>query len=305
MRIRALVLAALLVLGVIVAVAQGNAGDRPQLGDLIASSLRAADAQKDSKVHFAVSATIDGTPSAAATQQTRKFLEQPARLSLSGGASKEVVTLDGELRFTGKTFRAGALVGPDETYVNLLGSWYADRTKGLREATSSAQAKTGGKAGRQELEKTLRRVYDHSGEVLDAQVTAGPDIDGATWQAKGHCNPGAVADLARRSGQPVTAADRKGIATFCRIAEVTYVVGADDRLPRELRIAVDLDKQAIAELSAQSGNTSAAEVDALRMTVDMKLTAWGKDVTYTAPANAKPMEEIGPALMGLLFTAMA
>src|SRR3954454_22835064 len=97
------------------------------------------------------------------------------------------------------------LAGQHETFINLLGSWYGDRTKGLDDAQQSAEDKTAAKVNPQQLKKTLRWVYDHSDEVLDAQVTPGPAIDGKTWQATGHCTADGIAKLAEKNGQTMTA----------------------------------------------------------------------------------------------------
>jgi hypothetical protein len=308
MRRRALLLSSLIAVCALVAVGCGisaSGGSKPALGDLVGSSLRAAAGQDDLKVHYAVTAKLDGTPSARASEETKKLLSDPVSLSASGGVSERAVTLAGTVGLLGRSYSAEARIGQSETYVSLLGSWYADRTKGLGDAKQSAQDKAGSKADPEEVKKALRWVYDHSDEVLDAQVTAGPDIDGPTWQAKGHCRADAVVELASRNGETVSAGDRKGIETFCRLTEITYVIGADDHLPRELRVVADLDKQAITQLAAGSGDDSAAELDALRMDIDIKLTQWGQDVTFTAPADPKPMEDIGAALLGLMFTAMS
>ena len=302
MRLRALLLAPVLVLGSALAVAC-NGSVQPDVAGLIGSSLRAASEQKDLKVHYSVNATIDATPSAQASEQTRRFLSKPVSLSASGGLSEDAVTLAGNLAFAGQSISAEALVGKHETYVNLLGSWYGDKTKGLDDAQGTVSEKTGVKADPEELKKTLRWVYDHADEVLDATVTAGPDIDGETWQAKGHCRPTAVVELAQRNGKTVNAQERKGIEQFCRVTELTYVVGADDDLPRQIRIAADLDKGTLAELSAAGGEVN--EFDRLRVALDIKLTKWGEDVEYSAPANPKPMEELGMALFGLLLQIAA
>lgn len=149
----------------------------------------------------------------------------------------------------------------------------------------------------------LRWVYDHSNEVLDAHVSAGPDIDGKTWQAKGHCKADGLATLAQRNGQTVSAQDRKDIAAFCRSIEITYVVGADDHLPRQLRITADFDKETLTALAGSSGDDSTKELDRLNVELDIKLTQWGKDVSYKAPANPKSMNDLGMAVLGLLFQA--
>ena len=297
MRLRALILVPVLVLASALAACSG--AEQPDVPGLIGSSLRAASQQRDLKVHYSVSATIHATPSVQASEQTRRLLSKPVTLSASGGLSKDAVTFAGSLALAGKSFRAEALVGQRETYVNLLGSWYGDRTKGL----DDAQGGVSEKANPQELRKTLRWVYDHSDEVLDATVTAGPDIDGDTWQARGHCRPAAIVELAQRSGKTVTPEQQTGIEQFCRMTELTYVIGADDNLPRQIRFAADLDKQTLAGLSAAGGDVD--ELDRLRVELDIKLTKWGEDVEYSAPADPKPMEELGMAVFGLLLQVAA
>lgn len=307
MRLRAVLLACLIVLGALAAVAYARVGgeEKPTVGELIGSSVRAAAGQEDAKVRYAVTAKVDATPSAAASEETQRFLSAPVSLSASGGLSEEAVTLAGTVGFMGTTYRAEALVGQDETYVNLLGRWYGDRTQGLRDAQRSAEQQAGSRVDRAKLERALRWIHDHADEVLDAEVTAGPDIDGKTWQAAGRCKPAGLITLAERSGKAVTAEDRRGIEAFCELAEFTYVVGAGDRLPRRLRIAADGDAGTLRELAASSGDDSPEELDALAMEFDVRLTQWGEDVEFEAPADAVPMKEIGGALMGLLFSAMS
>jgi hypothetical protein len=301
MRLRALLLSSLLVVCALLAAACAGAGGKPDTSGLIASSLRAAAGQKDMKVHYAVTAKLDATPSAQASEQTRKWLSEPIALTASGGLSKEAMTLAGNVAFTGKSFHAEALLGQHETFINLLGSWYGDRTKGLDDAQESAESKTASKVSPQQLKKTLRWVYDHSDEVLDARVVPGPAVDGKTWKATGHCKADGIAKLAQKNGQIVSAQDRKDIATFCRLTEVTYVTGADDHLPRELRITAHFDKPTLTALAA--GDESTKELDALNVELDFKVSQWGKNVTYTSPANPKSMDDLGMAVLGLLFQA--
>jgi hypothetical protein len=303
MRVRALLLFSLLIVCAVVAAGCAGTGDKPDAAGLVASSLRAAAGQKDAKVHYAVKAKIDATPSARASEETRKWLSSPISLTASGGASEEAFTIAGDVAFTGKTYHAEALLGQHETFVNLLGSWYGDRTKGLADAKDTAEDQAASKADPEQIKKALRWVYDHSSEVFDAQVTAGPDIDGKTWQATGHCKADGIAKLARENGETLSAKERQDIATFCRIVHVTYVVGAEDHLPRELRIAADLDKRELTTLAASTGDADTDELERLRMELDIKLTKWGNDVTYTAPADPKPMEDLGMAALGLLFQA--
>jgi len=302
MRLRALLLSSLLLVCALVATGCAGSG-KPDTSGLIASSLRAAAGQKDMKVHYDVTAKIDATPSAQAGEQTRKWLSSPISLTASGGLSKDALTLAGNVAFTGRTFHGEALVGPHETFVNLLGSWYGNRTKGLDDAQKGAEDKAAAKVDPDQLKKTLRWVYDHSDEVLDAQVGPGPAIDGKTWQATGHCKADGIAEVAQQNGQTISPEERKDIASFCRLTEITYVTGADDHLPRELRIAAHFDKQAMAGLADAGDSTK--ELDRLDLTLDIKLSKWGKDVKYTAPANPKPMDDLGMAVLGLLFQAAA
>ena len=146
MRRRALLLSSLLVAIVVVAAGCAATGGQPDAPDLLASSIRATAGQKNQKVHYAVSVDLKGTPSARASAQTRAWLSKPVSLTASGGASKEAVTVSGDVAFTGRTFHAAALLGPHETFVNLLGAWYGDRTRGLADATATASRPTTARA---------------------------------------------------------------------------------------------------------------------------------------------------------------
>ena len=303
MRLRALLLSSVIVIGALVGAGCAGSDDAPDVSGLIASSLRAAAAQKDMKVHYALRGKVDATPSAEASPHTRKWLSTPIALTASGGASKDAVTLAGDVGLAGSSYHAEALLGRHETFINLLGSWYGDRSKGLEDAQRSAEDDAVSKADPEELRKTLRWVYDHSDEVLDAEVTAGPDIDGRTWQAKGHCNPDGIVQLAERDGQTVSAQDAKDVATFCRATSIKYVVGAEDHLPREVHVAANLDKPTMTALAASSGDDSSKELERVNIDLDIKLTQWGKDVSYTAPTSVRPMDELGMAVLGLLFQA--
>ena len=299
MRRRALLTASLLVLCLAVPVAGcGDQGDQPDTAGLIGSSLRAAAGQDEKSVHYDVKATLDVTPSACAPATARVLVSEPIELSLSGGASEKALTVDGTLGLGGKEYGAKGLLGPHSSYVNLLGTWYGDATKGFEDWEDAAPGGAAAKADPEELKKTMRWIYDHSDEVLDAEVTEGPDIDGPTWQAKGHCKADGIAALAAQSGEKMSAEDREGLATFCRVAELTYAAGADDDLPRRLGIEVDLDRAALAAMG------DADEVTALKLDLDVKFTKWGEDVEIDKPGNARPIDEAGPALMGLLFSAV-
>jgi hypothetical protein len=241
---------------------------------------------------------LDVTPAPDAPAEARALLSKPIELSLSGGAAEKALTVDGELGIGGKEYAAKGLLGAHSSYLNLLGTWYGDKNKGLEDWEDVASESAADKADPEQLKKTMRWIYDHSDEVLDAQVTAGPDLDGQTWQAKGHCKADGIAALAGQAGEKMTAEERKGLDTFCRVATVTYAAGADDDLPRRLRVEVDLDRAALAALDGDD------EITAMKLDLDVKLTGWGEDAEIDAPENARPMDEAGPALMGLLFSAM-
>src|SRR4051794_17296735 len=108
MRIRALLLAPVLVLSSVAAVGCGAATE-PEVSDVVGSSLRAVSRQQDDmKVHYSVRATLDATPSAGASAETRRFLSRPLAVTASGGASPEAFTLDGSVRFAGQSYNAKA-----------------------------------------------------------------------------------------------------------------------------------------------------------------------------------------------------
>ena len=242
-------------------------------------------------------------PSAHASAETRKFLSRPVSLKASGGLSKDALTFVGNLAFGGGHYDARALVGRNETYVNLLGSWYGDTTKGLNDLQDTTKAKTGADTDPKALRKTLRWVYDHSDEVLDATVTPGPDIDGPTWQAQGPL-PARGGRRARRAQRHDDdgAGPRPRRAVLPRDrADVRHRPGRRPAAggPR----TADLDRATLRALA--SGDASAAELDALKLSLEIKLTKWGDDVEYTAPRDPKPMQDLGMAVLGLLFQAAA
>jgi hypothetical protein len=307
MRARALLISSLLLVTALVAAGcAAIGGGRPDTSGLVASSIRAAAGQKDPKVHYAVRARIAAVPSPQASPEQRKMLASPVRLEANGGVAKDALTIAGELGLAGRRYRAEALVGEHETFVNLLGAWYGDRTKGLADAATEAKDKAPAQADTKQVEKALRWVYDHSDEVLDATVTRGPDIDGPTWQAKGRCDASGLAKLAKANGHALAANERTAVATFCRAAELTYVAGADDRLPREIKVALHLDKATMAALEAAGdGGAKSRDLDRLDVELDLRLTGWGDPVTYDAPADTRPMSDLGMAVLGLLFQAAA
>ena len=299
MRLRALLPSSLLALGAAALIAGcGDRGDTPDTAGLIGSSLRAAAGQDDASVRYDVKATVAVTPSPSAPPAARALLSEPITLSLSGGAAEKALTVDGELGLGGKQYAAKGLLGAHQSYVNLLGTWYGDPAKGLEDWQDAAPSDAAAQADPEQLRKTMRWIYDHSDEVLDAPVTEGPDIDGPTWQATGHCKPAGIAALAAQAGETMTAEERAGLDTFCRAATLTYAAGADDDLPRRLRVEVDLDRATLAALDG------ADEITAMKLDLDVKLSEWGDDVEIDAPEDARPMQEAGPALMGLLFSAV-
>jgi hypothetical protein len=307
MRARALLISSLLpVTALVGAGCAVVGGGRPDTSGLVASSIRAAAGQKDLEVHYAVRARIAAVPSAQASPEQRRMLSKPVTLEAKGGVAKEALTIAGDLGLAGRRYHAEALVGEHETFVNLLGAWYGDRTKGLADAATEAKDTGPAKADAKQVEKALRWLYDHSDEVLDATVTKGPDIEGPTWQAKGHCDADGLAKLAKANGHALTADERSAVATLCRATELTYVAGAGDRLPRELKVALHLDKATMDALEAAGdGGTKTRDLDRLDIELDLRLTGWGEAVTYDAPAETRPMSDLGMAVLGLLFQAAA
>jgi len=269
----------------------------PEMGELIVSSVDAVTALKDPKLHYDVSASLDADPSAQASAQTKMLLSAPVTMKASGGLSAKSVTLDAQAALSGKTYRAQALVGPTETYIKLMGVWYGDRKEGLNDAAEKA----GAPADRAEFEKALAKLKTNADKLLTGEVSAGPDLEGETWQVRGACNADGIVAFAASNGQTVSASDRDELRAFCRVAEITYVVGADDRLPRRLHVTADIDKAELAKLA--SGGSSANELDGVKAEFDVTMSRWGKDVTFDAPSSSRPLEELGQALVGMFMSA--
>jgi hypothetical protein len=274
----------------------------PSAGQVVHSSVLAVAAQQHVKVAYDVTATVRATAGASASAQTRAMLARPITVKLAGGASQQAVTAKLHASLAGRNYEAQARVGSHESYVNLLGSWYGDRRQGLD--SGKAKAESSIPADPAELARQISQLRAGVDRVIDADVTAGPDIDGPTWQASGHLDAAAVAKLAARAGHKLSSSDAAALDVFARAADIRYAVGASDRLPRQLAVTVDLDARQIAALAGGHGSV-AAEISAARVEVAVTLTRWGQDVDYRAPAEFQPMSEISGALLGLLMGAMA
>jgi chemotaxis protein methyltransferase CheR len=55
--------------------------------------------------------------------------------------------------------------------------------------------------------------------------------------------------------------------------------------------------------AAGDGGAKSRDLDRLDVELDLRLTGWGEAVTYDAPADTRPMSELGMAVLGLLFQA--
>ena len=119
-------------------------------------------------------------------------------------------------------------------------------------------------------------------------MLAGPVIDGVTtWEFRGALNVDGILALAEEYGGEAMAPEER--AKFESLAEVVhfrFTAGRDDHLPRSYSMDVDLEGRDLDEL-AQPGS-----LDSVDLHIAVRLSDWGKDVSYERPAEYEPLEKL-------------
>lgn len=208
---------------------------------------------------------------------------------LDGDVSGSRIVGDGLVRFPGGTLGARLLVADHDLYVRFAGTWYRAQGWGIADALAKAREEGGAT-----LTGLLSPadVGERFGELFDGEVREGPVVDGAsTWEFEGHLRPDAVARyLERADGVDLTDHDRRLLDTVSAAGRLVLVVGQEDDLPRKIEFelhppaGLDFDSH---ELAAGDGDFS----------FTLELSQFGKEVGFTAPKDARPLDELGEQLL--------
>lgn len=208
-----------------------------------------------------------------------------------GDASESALVGDGEVRFPGGTLGARVLVDEHDAYIRFMGVWYHAES-GFADALATANAQSGDLLANLTTPAGLGQFFT---KLFEGDVAEGPDVDGvATWEFDGRLRGDMLADLVEKYGQSkLTANDRSLFQKVAATSRLVVVVGQDDHLPRKVELTLDPPK----DLDFDSQELESSD-GALSATVE--LSDFGKDVSFTAPKGAKPLDALFEQLFGVM-----
>ena len=252
-----------------------------------------ANAPSTAELAGAVGAAIQKADSAHYVVDFRAEMEgetiSPLTLHAEGDASPTAFTAEGRAGFGGASFTGKLLVGEHEFFLNFMDAWYGSSEFGLAEAKKEAET---GEKPEARLWRDLQSpewIRDHFDEVFTGELSEGPELDGvSTWQFDGRLNPDGVAALAEQYGaEPPTDKEREALDKIAEALHVRVAVGRDDRLPRSIDLTLHLSADDVRGLEDELDSEGELDVQ-----LHLELSDYGKDVSFEAPENFKPFEEL-------------
>jgi hypothetical protein len=223
---------------------------------------------------------------------TSGFVGTDAELGVhfEGDVSKSAVAGDGELRLPGATVGARILVGEHDFYVRFMGTWYHTGT-GLSDSLAAAKKQNDDLLNELMSPVGLRKQF---GELFEGKVTEGPVVGGVdTWQFEGSFRADTFAELTEKYDHvQLTDNDRALLAKVAAASRLTLVVGRDDHLPR--RLDFKLDPPSGLAFDAGQLRTAAGS----SVSFHLELTDFGTDVSFAAPKDVKPLDELVAQFFG-------
>jgi hypothetical protein len=246
----------------------GAAGGAPAPADLAADAVAALEAA--GSAHYLVDADVQGNGDAGFD----------GGLHVEGDASTDAFTANGTVRVGGASFSGQVLAGRDELFLNFMGQWYGDRNLGLGEADEETPSVD-----------EVRQYFD---EVFTGSVGEGPVVDGAaTWRFEGKLNPDGFADLTERfDNEDVSEAQRELLRVVAENSRFALDVGQEDSLPRHLEFALELSSEDLATIGDGLDASELGDLLDFDVHATLDLSEFGKDVSYEAPADYRPLEDL-------------
>lgn len=253
--------------------AQSGGGGRPAPADLAADAVAAL--ERAGSAHYVLDASAQGNGDAFA-----------GSVHAEGDASADAFTAQGTVTFQGLTFSGQVLASRDELFVSVMDRWYGDPELGLGEADEETPSPD-----------DVRRYFD---DVFSGSVGEGPEIDGAaTWRFEGKLNPDGFADLTERfDDEEVTDEQRELLRVVAQHTRFLLDVGQDDDLPRHLEFGLELSEEDLAQIGDSLDTSELAGLVQFDVTATLDLSEFGKDVSYEAPADYRPLEDLFEELFG-------
>jgi hypothetical protein len=198
---------------------------------------------------------------------------------------------DVEVSVPGGTLGARVLADEHEVYVRFMGQWYHSES-GLSDALDQASKETGELLMQLATPAGLGTLFT---KLFEGEIARGPDVDGAaTWEFDGHVRASAFADLVEEyGGIEFSDNDR---ALFDKVAATTHLVvdvGQDDSLPRKLELTLTPPK----DLHFDSDDLESSDSP---FSVTVELSDFGQEVSFSAPKDARPLDELFGQLFGVM-----
>jgi hypothetical protein len=276
--------------------AGGGDGGAPGGADLLASAVEAGRGLQSA--HYVLDANLM-VASDGSNPQLALFAQGPITLHLEGDASETAFTADASVGFAGQTFSGQVLAGEHEAFFNFMGQWYGTKEAGLADA-----AERGAEGAVADPQEAIEAVRDKFDDVLTGEVFEGPTVDGAeTWRFEGTLDSAGVAALSQEfAGKAMTAEEAAQLGVIADAAKVVVDFGREDNLPRHLEFLLALTAD---DLAALGGTSDLEGVESLDVSLTIDVSDFGKDVSYGAPAQFAPFEDLFGQLLGLAGAAGA
>ena len=207
------------------------------------------------------------------------------------------------LAASGRTLRAGATATSGQIYIELAGTPFVTPA-GTAQQLQQSYAQTTRASSSAKARSTFAGLGVDPGEwLVDPHIVAAGtngetthiagSLDVARFLADAQKISGAGGALGLSAGSAVpSTAGIAGLAGSVRSARVDVYTGTQDHLLRRLLLTADVaaTPQARSALGLSSGAT---------LTLDLAFAQLNQPQTITAPANPRPISDLGPALEGL------
>jgi hypothetical protein len=251
----------------------GGADEAPAPADLAADAVAAL--EEAGSAHYLIDASVRGNGNAFS-----------GSLHAEGDASTDAVTAQGTVTFQGVTLSGQVLASRNQLFVNVMDHWYGDPDLGLDEADEETPSP-----------EDVRRYFD---DVFTGSVDEGLEVDGvATWRFEGKLNPEGFADLTERfDEEDLTDEQRELLRVVAENSRFALDVGKDDALPRHLEFSLELSEEDVARIGNGFDASELSGLMQFDVSATLDLSDFGKEVSYEAPANYRPLEDLFDKLFG-------
>ena len=204
-------------------------------------------------------------------------------IHFEGDVSSSALAGDVQVSFPGGTLGARILASEHDVYVRFMGEWY-HAPNGVSDALKMAGEENGELLLELSTPAGLGKLFT---QLFEGEIAQGPDVDGtSTWEFDGRLRAETLASLVEKyGGFGLTDNDRAVFEKLAATSHLVVDVGQDDNLPRKLELTLSPPKDLhfdSEELESSDGAFS----------VTVELSNFGQDVSFSAPKDARPLDEL-------------